>query len=188
MFSPVHIFSRNILLLLLLLLLLLMLLLLIIILRWTIKNISFCLTILKQISPKLQFNCMSSHYLQTVDISSDKIDTFLSKKINILSLELKRYRHVYYEYKNQLLINRMILECGFYVCKDQLLINTMILNNCFSKQKNQSTALIDYRMALDSLLYVCILKYLNIYNLPPVVINLYQTMYVDMEKLIATII
>jgi len=37
-----------------------------------------------------------------------------------------------------------------YGCKDQLLINKMILENCKKKNRNLSTAWIDYRKAFDS--------------------------------------
>ena len=39
---------------------------------------------------------------------------------------------------------------GSYGCKDQLLINKMILEDCNTKKKNLSTAWIDYKKAFDS--------------------------------------
>jgi hypothetical protein len=39
---------------------------------------------------------------------------------------------------------------GTYGCKDQLLINKMILEDCKKRNKNLSTAWIDHRKAFDS--------------------------------------
>ena len=43
---------------------------------------------------------------------------------------------------------------GSYGCKDQLLINKMILEDCKTKKKNLSTAWIDYKKAFDSTSHV----------------------------------
>ena len=41
-------------------------------------------------------------------------------------------------------------ECSSYGCKDQLLINRMILENCHNRNNNLSIAWIDYKKAFDS--------------------------------------
>ena len=38
---------------------------------------------------------------------------------------------------------------GSYICKDQLLINKMILENCHNRNTNLSIAWIDYKKAFD---------------------------------------
>ena len=40
---------------------------------------------------------------------------------------------------------------GWYGCKDQLLINKMVLENKKAKHRNLSTAWIDYKKAFDSM-------------------------------------
>ena len=68
-------------------------------------------------------------------------------------------------------------------CKDQLMINNAILENCkkrkknlstawinCKKKKNLSTAWVDYKKAFDSLPHSWILKCLQIYKIPPVLI------------------
>lgn len=59
---------------------------------------------------------------------------------------------------------------GSYGCKDQLLINKMILENCRCCKK-LSAAWIDYRKAFDSVPHSWILKTLEIYKVSPVVVN-----------------
>ena len=58
-----------------------------------------------------------------------------------------------------------------YGCKDQLLIDRMILENCRSRSKNLSTAWIDYRKAFDSVPHDWILKSLDLYKISPVISN-----------------
>ena len=55
---------------------------------------------------------------------------------------------------------------GSYSCKDQLLINRMILEDCKAKRKKLSAAWIDYRKAFDSVLHSWIIKAMQIYSLP----------------------
>ena len=68
-------------------------------------------------------------------------------------------------------------ECkrGSYGCKDQLLINKMLLENSRSSLKNLSTAWIDYRKAFDSVqrswLLRVIIIYTLLYNVSPTIIN-----------------
>jgi len=64
---------------------------------------------------------------------------------------------------------------GSYGCKDQLLINKMILEDSKNKRKNLSTAWIDYRKAFDSLPHTWILKAMEIYKISPIVINFMKT-------------
>ena len=60
---------------------------------------------------------------------------------------------------------------GSYGCKDQLLINKMILEDYKNKKKNLSTAWIDYSKAFDSVPHSWIIKAMEIYKLSPVLIR-----------------
>ncbi|KAL9965991.1 hypothetical protein ACROYT_G023995 [Oculina patagonica] len=60
---------------------------------------------------------------------------------------------------------------GSYGCKDQLLINKMILEDWKTKKKNLSTAWIDYKKAFDSVPHTCIIKCMEIYKICPVTVN-----------------
>jgi len=54
---------------------------------------------------------------------------------------------------------------GSYGCKDQLLINKMILEDCSRRKRNLSTSWIDYKKAFDSVPHSWILKTLELYNI-----------------------
>ena len=56
-----------------------------------------------------------------------------------------------------------------YGCKDQLLVNKMILEACRTRKKNLSTAWIDYKKAFDSVPHSWIIKCMEIYKICPVV-------------------
>ena len=58
-----------------------------------------------------------------------------------------------------------------YGCKDQLLIDRMILENCRSHSRNLSTAWIDYKKAFDSVPHDWILKTLDLYKVSPIISN-----------------
>lgn len=60
---------------------------------------------------------------------------------------------------------------GSYGCKDQLLINKMILEDCTKRKKNLSTSWIDYRKAFDSVPHSWIIKSLELYNVHPSITN-----------------
>ena len=48
---------------------------------------------------------------------------------------------------------------GSYGCKDQLMINKMILENCKKRKRNLSSAWIDYKKAFDSVPHEWILRF-----------------------------
>ena len=60
---------------------------------------------------------------------------------------------------------------GSYGCKDQLLVNKMILEHAKTKQKNLHTSWIDYKKAFDSVPHTWILKCLEIFKISPMVTN-----------------
>ena len=64
-------------------------------------------------------------------------------------------------------------ECkrGSYGCKNQLLINKIILEHCKSKHCNISTAWIDYRKAFDSVPHSWIIEALELFKISPIITN-----------------
>ena len=62
-----------------------------------------------------------------------------------------------------------------YGCKDQLLINKMILENCRKKNRNLSTAWIDYKKAFDRVPHEWILKAIELYKISPIISNFLRT-------------
>ena len=62
-----------------------------------------------------------------------------------------------------------------YGCKDQLLINKMVLENTKAKHRNLGTAWIDYKKAFDSTSHTWIINCLEIFKLSPIFINFIKT-------------
>ena len=62
-----------------------------------------------------------------------------------------------------------------YGCKDQLMINNAILENCRKKQKNLSTAWIDYKKAFDSVPHSWIIKCMEMYKVHPMLTTFIKT-------------
>lgn len=60
---------------------------------------------------------------------------------------------------------------GSYGCKDQLLINKAIIEDAKKRKKNLSTAWIDYKKAFDSVPHDWILKCLEMYKLSPIIVQ-----------------
>ena len=60
---------------------------------------------------------------------------------------------------------------GSYGCKDQLLVNKMIMEDCKTRKKNLTTSWIDYRKAFDSVPHSWIVKALDLYKVPPEIVN-----------------
>ena len=60
---------------------------------------------------------------------------------------------------------------GSYGCKDQLLINRMILEICHSKHRNLSMAWIDYKKAFDSVPHPWLLRVLELFKISPKVVE-----------------
>ena len=60
---------------------------------------------------------------------------------------------------------------GSYGCKDQLLMNKMVLEHCNSNTKNLSVAWIDYKKAFDSIPHDWIIKAMEMYRVAPEIIN-----------------
>ena len=60
---------------------------------------------------------------------------------------------------------------GLYGCKDQLLINKIVLEDCHTRKKSLSTAWIDYRKAYHNVPHSWIIKVMEIYKVSPVLTN-----------------
>ena len=94
--------------------------------------------------------CLTTTYKLLTSTMTERMYTFLEKN-SVLPTEQKGCK------KNS------------YGCKDQLLIDRMILENCRTSGKNLSTAWIDYRKAFDSVPHDWILKTLDLYKISPVI-------------------
>ena len=96
--------------------------------------------------------CLSAIYTILISIVTERTYNFLGTN-NILPSEQKGCKK------------------GSYECKDQLLINKMLLENSRTCHRNLSTAWIDYRKTFDSVSHKWILKVLQMYKTSPTIIN-----------------
>ena len=92
--------------------------------------------------------CLSTTYKLLTSILTDRTYQHLEKN-NLLPLEQKGCRR------------------GSYGCKDQLLVNKMILENCRAQHRNMSCAWIDYKKAFDSVPHDWILRSLELFKISP---------------------
>ena len=60
---------------------------------------------------------------------------------------------------------------GSYGCKDQLMINKMILENCKKRKRNLSCAWIDYKKAFDSVPHQWIPRSLELFKVSPRIVD-----------------
>ena len=72
---------------------------------------------------------------------------------------------------NILPTEQKVCKSGSYGCKDQLLINKTLLENSRSSRKNLCTAWIDYRKVFDSIPHSWLLRVLELYKVSPTIIN-----------------
>ena len=95
--------------------------------------------------------------------------TCLTTMYKLLTSILTERMYVYLENNSILPNEQKGCKRNSYGCKDQLLIDRMILENCRTRGKNLSTAWIDYRKAFDSVPHDWILKTLDLYKVSPVI-------------------
>ena len=96
--------------------------------------------------------CISTTHKLLISVLTDR--TYLHLEQNdLLPLEQKGYRH------------------GSYGCKDQLLINKMILENSKKRKRNLSCAWIDYKKTFDSVPHEWILRSLELFKVSPRVVG-----------------
>ena len=104
--------------------------------------------------------CLATMYKLLTSIISERTYNFLEDQ-QLLSTEQKGCRR------------------GSYGCKDQLLVNKMILEDCKKKRKTLSVAWIDYKKVFDSVPHTWIIKCMEIFKLSPMLI---QFIRVSMEQ------
>ena len=100
--------------------------------------------------------------------------TCLSTTYKALTSILSNRTYQYLEENNLLPVEQKGCRRGSYGCKDQLLINKMILENVKARSRNISTAWIDYKKAFDSVPHSWIAECLRIYKISPVTRNFLQ--------------
>ena len=96
--------------------------------------------------------CLSTTYKLLTSIITDRTYKFLETN-SIFPLEQKGCKR------------------SSYGCKDQLLVNKMILEICQKRKRNLSTAWIDYKKAFDSVPHTWIIESLQTYKVSPVIVN-----------------
>ena len=102
------------------------------------------------------------------------IITYLPTLYKFLTVTLTEKTYNFLEENNLLPPEQRGCKRVTYGCKDQLLINKMILEDCTSKKKNLSTAWIDYQKAFDSVPHSWILKVMEIYKVSAIVTKFVQ--------------
>ena len=100
--------------------------------------------------------------------------TCLSTTYKLLTSILTERTYKHLDENNLLPLEQKGCKRGSYGCKDQLLINKMIIENCKSKHRNMSCAWIDYKKAFDSVPHDWILRSLDLCNVSPTIINFLQ--------------
>ena len=80
--------------------------------------------------------------------------------------------YVFMEANNIFSIEQKGCRRGSYGCKDQLLINRMIIEDHKSKHKNLSMAWINHRKAIKSVPHSLMLKVVDLFKISPALINL----------------
>ena len=113
--------------------------------------------------------------------------TCLTTIYKLLTAIITERMYIFLEENDILPIEQKGCKKNCYGCKDQLLINKMILETCSKKHRNLSTAWIDYRKAFDSVPHQWILKALDLYRISPAIKTfLQQTMTQWSTKLFLT--
>ena len=127
--------------------------------KWFTEGITYLLAKTQETSNPKNYRpitCLTTTYKILTSIITNRIYRFLEEN-NLFPEEQKGCKR------------------GSYGCKDQLLINKMILENCKLSNRNLSTAWIDYKKAFDSVPHDWIIKVLEIYKVSPVIINFIKT-------------
>ena len=96
--------------------------------------------------------CLSTTYKLLTSVLTDRTYSHLEQN-DLFPLEQKGCRR------------------GSYGCKDQLMINKMILENCKKRKRNLSCAWIDYKKAFDSVPHEWILRSLELFKVSPRVVG-----------------
>ena len=95
--------------------------------------------------------------------------TYLTTTYKILTSIITERMYTFLEENSILPQEQKGCKRNSYGCKDQLLINKMILENCRKKSRNLSTAWIDPKKAFDSVPHEWILKAIELYKIFPII-------------------
>lgn len=120
--------------------------------------------------------CQGTTYLlaktvETEDPKNYRPITCLSTSYKLLTSVLSERTYTHLEEHDMFPIEQKGCKKGSYGCKDQLLINKMLLENAKSKHRNLSTAWIDYKKAFDSVPHSWILRCLELFKISPTLVN-----------------
>ena len=97
--------------------------------------------------------------------------TCLTTTYKILTSILSERTYTFIENNEVFPLEQKGCKKGSYGCKDQLLINKMLLEHCKSKHRNMSMAWIDYKKAFDSVPHSWIIKSLELFKVSPIIVN-----------------
>ena len=108
---------------------------------------------------------------ETNDAKNYRPITCLSTTYKLLTSVLTDRTYLHLERNNLFPLEQKGCRRGSYGCKDQLLVNKMLLENCKKRQRNMSCAWIDYKKAFDSVPHEWILKSLDLFKVSPRIIS-----------------
>uniref|UniRef100_A0A8C6P0Q3 Reverse transcriptase domain-containing protein n=1 Tax=Nothobranchius furzeri TaxID=105023 RepID=A0A8C6P0Q3_NOTFU len=101
--------------------------------------------------------------------------TCLPTMYKILTSIITERTYTFLDNNNMLPPEQKGCKRGSYGSKDQLLINKMILEDSKGKKKNLSTAWIDYRKAFESVPHSWIMKVMELHRISPTLITFMKT-------------
>ena len=93
--------------------------------------------------------------------------TCLSKTYKLLTSVLTDMTYSHLEQNDLFPLEQKECRSGLYGRKDQIMINKMILENCKKRKRNLSCAWIDYKKAFDSVPHKWILRSLKLFKVSP---------------------
>ena len=105
--------------------------------------------------------------------------TCLPTMYTILTSILNERTYTFLDENEQLPTEQKGCKRGSYGCKDQLLINKIILESCRRNKRNLSSAWIDYKKVFDNVPHSQIIKCLKMFKINPTVVNF---KYEEMEN------
>ena len=101
--------------------------------------------------------------------------TYLSTLYKLLTSILAERTYKRMEQQDIFPIEQNGCRRGSHGTKDQLLINKMILENAHTKHRNLSTAWIDYKKTFDSIPHAWIIQLLELFGISPVLIHFFKS-------------
>ena len=111
---------------------------------------------------------------ETTNAKNFRPITFLSTTYKILTSVLTEKMYGVMEANKLFPLEQNGCKRGSYGFKDQLLINRMLMENCQKSHRNLSMAWIDYRKAFDSIPHGWILRAFDTFKLSPTIIRFLQ--------------